>query len=117
MDFSWESLGALGALVTAAATSVYAGWLKVKNNRINGQAVSAESVAATSRAEASSAVFEMVKQQLDDVQKRLMSAEIRIDQLRDQVADRDSKIHSLEMHIRDLEHTMRQHGLEPPVRP
>lgn len=117
MDWSWEGLGAVGAVITAAITSIYAGWQKVKNNKATTAVREAEVGAATSRAEASGAVFDMVKQQLADVQTRLTQAEHRIDTLRDEVAARDSKIHSLEMHIRDLEHTMRKHGIEPPARP
>lgn len=117
MAFDWESLGAIGGLISAAGAGIYAGWQKVKNNRANSAVKEAESGAATSRAEASGAVFDMVKQQLADVQTRLTQAEHRIDTLREQIAERDNKIHTLEMHIRDLEHTMRQHGLEPPVRP
>lgn len=117
MAVEWESIGALGGLISAAGAGIYAGWQKVKSTRANSAVKEAESGAATSRAEASGAVFDMVKQQLADVQTRLAQAEYRIDQLREQIADRDNKIHSLEMHIRDLEHTMRQHGLEPPARP
>lgn len=117
MTFDWEGLGAIGALVSAAATGIWAGWLKVKNSRANAAVRDAESGAATSRAEASSAVFDMVKQQLADVQMRLTQAEHRIDQLREQVAERDQRINSLEMHIMNMEQTMRQHGIEPPARP
>jgi len=117
MDWSWEGLGALGGLISTAAMGVYAGWQKIKNNKINTSVKEAESGAAASRAEASDAVFTMVKQQLADVQTRLTQAEHRIDTLRDEVAARDNKIHALEMHIRDLEHTMRAAGIEPPARP
>lgn len=117
MDWSWEGLGALMGLISTAGAGVYAGWLKIKNNKANSAVTAAETGAATSRAEASGAVFEMVTKQLADVQARLTQAEQRIDALRDEVVARDMKIHSLEMHIRDLEHTMRAHGIEPPTRP
>lgn len=113
----WAQLGGWLATAGTAAGFVITGWLKKRKELADMKVSRAEGEAAISRAEASSAVFELVKNQLSDVTARLTAAEARIDQLREQVADRDNKIHALEMHIRDLEHTMRQHGIEPPARP
>lgn len=117
MNFSWELLGQVGTGIGVAITAGWAGWQKWQKVLAERKVAVAENSAAINRAEASSSVFEMVKQQLADVQVRLTQAEHRIDTLRDEVAEKDRKIHSLEMHIRDLEHTMRQHGIDPPTRP
>lgn len=113
----WAAIGGWLATAGTAAGFVLTGWLKKRRELADMKVSKAEGEAAISRAEASATVFELVKNQLADVSARLSTAEGRIDALREQVADRDNKIHALEMHIRDLERTMRQHGIEVPARP
>lgn len=116
MSVSWEpvvaGLGSLGGLLGIA-------WAWVLNQRkrlAETRAVTAESGAAASRAEANAAVFDMVKSQLADFQARLSIAENRIDDLRQQVMDRDSKIHSMELYVMDLEKILLENGITPPAR-
>lgn len=113
----WQVVGtAIGAVGTAASALV--AWLfKVRKDRAESKVGTAEAAAATSRAEASSAVFELVQRQLADVSGRLASAESKIDSLLEQVRERDNRIHALELHVVDLEATLRKHGIDPPARP
>lgn len=113
----WQVVGGAIATVGVAISGVWVGFLKRKKDLAESKVTVAEASAAASRAEASEAVFALVQRQLTDVSSRLAAAESKIDTLLEQVRERDNRIHALELHVIDLESTLRKHGIDPPARP
>lgn len=113
----WSLLGTIGGGLAIAVSTGWGLWQKARAAKAEAKVSSAENEAAISRAEASKEVFDLVKAQLADVTARLATAEGNIDVLREQVRARDNRIHAMEMHIRDMEAILTQHGIPIPVRP
>ncbi len=113
MEFITANAATLGTGIVALCSMAGAAWLWLQNARSKTAASSANVAIADSQRE----VYEQLRQRLGDMQADLTRLNEEVGKLRDQVRDRDNKIHALEMHIRDLEHTMRMNNIEvPPFR-
>jgi hypothetical protein len=106
------ALGGLAALNVAQV---------VWNRILTARATTANTGAEVARAEsdravsmAGESVFNLVSSRLQSVESELTAVRAELSGVRDQLRDRDNRIHFLELHIVDLEHCLRQHGIEPP---
>jgi hypothetical protein len=98
-----------------AAMTVWNRLLAAKVNTATSGAEVAKADGDRAVALAGETVFNLVSQRLQSVEGELSSVREELAKVRDQLRERDNRIHFLEMHIVDLEHCLRQHGIEPPV--
>lgn len=111
---------AVGTAVMGVGSFFGGIWLWIQKQRrdmAETRAGVAESEAAAARAESNEAVFTLVTRRLQELQSEVDGMRTEMSELRLQVMTRDRKIHSLEMYIRDLQHTLHAHGIDsPPMR-
>ena len=106
------AVGVLGLLNVAQIM-----WSRILAARVKTASTGAEVAKAEGDKAVSLAgetVFNLVSQRLQSVEQELTAVRNELTSVRDQLRDRDNRIHFLEMHIVDLEHCLRQHGIEPP---
>lgn len=106
----WFSADKIAAGIVGAAGIIWAVWERLQKARLEKANVNAGVAIADSQKE----VYEQMRQRLADMQADVSALRMELNTLREQVRERDNKIHALEMHIKDLEHLMRQKGIEPP---
>lgn len=114
MELDWEKIVAGLSGIGTGILLVYNRVLAARAKMANTQSEIAQADGDRAIADASRTVFELVSQRLQTVEGELTSVRQELAKVREQLRERDNKIHYLEMHIVDLEHTMRQHGIEPP---
>lgn len=112
MVVQWLTANAatIGAGFVALCSMAGGAWLWLQNAKKEKAKTGADIAIAESQRE----VYEQMRQRLADMQADVSALRSELNSLREQVRERDNKIHSLEMHIKDLEHTMRAQGLTPP---
>ena len=113
-DFDWEKIS---AGVSAAAAGALLFWNRILAARKKVADTNADIAAADgdrAMAQAGETVFTLVTQRLQSVEAELSAVRGELNTMREQLLERDNRIHFLEMHVVDLEHCLRQHGIEPP---
>jgi|SRR5688500_15217458 len=110
IDWVTEHADKIGGFFVALAGVIGAAWMAILKGRVKTAQTGADVAIAQSQGE----VFAQMKERLTDLAGQVERLTQNVDQLREQIRERDNKIHALEMHIRDLEHIMRDKGLQPP---
>lgn len=103
----------IGQGIMAAAGVIGGAWLWMQKARTN----KADTDAKVEIAQGQEKVYEQLKERLQSLAEQVNRLYDQVDALREQVRERDTKIHLLELHIKDMEHTLRQHGIDPPKLP
>ena len=109
-EWMTEHAEKIGAGILAVGAVFTALWGKALSMRTEKAKTGADVAIAESQRE----VFEQMKERLAAMSDQLDRTNTRVDSLMDQVRDRDNKIHRLEMYVIDLQHTLHQHGIDPP---
>lgn len=103
----------LGGGVMAICSLAGAAWLWLQNARKEKAKTGADVAIAESQRE----VYEQMKERLAAQEAHLQRLQGEVDELRVQLRERDTKIHSLELYITDLQHILHTHGIDvPPMR-
>lgn len=114
MSLDWNKIVAGLTGIGLAVMTLYNRVLSARVKLANTQAEVAQSDGERAIADAGQTLFNLVTKRLESVEQELSAVRQELANVREQLRERDNKIHYLEMHIVDLEHTMRQHGIEPP---
>lgn len=103
----------VGAGVVAACGLIVAAWQKLQAMKVEKSKASADVAIAASQRE----VYEQMNERMTSMDGHITRLQEEVDRLREQLRARDSKIHSLEMYVQDLQHVLHQHGIDvPPMR-
>lgn len=103
----------LGAGIVAAAGIAYAAWMKIQAMRATKSNTDAKVAIAESQKE----VYEQMKERLASQEAHLSRLQAEVDKLRENILERDTKIHHLELYVQDLQYVLHQHGIDiPPMR-
>jgi septal ring factor EnvC (AmiA/AmiB activator) len=99
-----------GGLAAAAllASGAYNFVMKAKVNKAESGQVAAQAVAGET-------VYSLVTERLKAVEAELTRVQEELSKVRDQLREKDNEVHQLRLHITDLEHCLRQAGIEPPA--
>jgi archaellum component FlaC len=112
-DWIGENAEKIGAGVLAIGGVFAVVWGKLQSMRTEKAKTGADVAIAESQRE----VFEQMKERLTSLDTALHRCQVEIDELRMEVRDRDSKIHALELYVKDLQHELQKHGIDvPPMR-
>jgi septal ring factor EnvC (AmiA/AmiB activator) len=114
VDLSWEKIvtGATG--IGAAVLVVWNRVLAAKAKLATTNADIAKSDQVTAEAVAGETVFKLVADRLTSLEGELIEMRSELGRVREQLREKDTEVHKLRMHIVDLEHCLRQHGITPP---
>lgn len=112
MVLEWISAnaGTIGAGVIAISGIVVAAWQKLQSMKVE----KAKSGADVAIAESQREVYEQMNQRMSSMDQHITRLQTEVDGLREQLRERDNKIHSLEMYVSDLQHILHQHGIDVP---
>lgn len=103
----WSTIGtgivAIGALATAA-------WQKLQSMKTERAKTSADVAIADSQRE----VYQQMNERMTSMDAHITRLQEEVGTLREQLRERDNKIHSLEMYVSDLQHVLHKHGIEVP---
>lgn len=112
MALEWINLnaGTLGAGVIAVCGIAVAAWQKLQSLRTEKAKAGADVAIAESQRE----VYEQMNQRMTSMDQHITRLQSEVDGLREQLRERDNKIHSLEMYVSDLQHILHQHGIDVP---
>ena len=102
MGWLSENYEKLGAGVIALSGLVVAAWSKLQSLRTEKAKTSADVAIAQSQGE----VYSQMKERLADLALQVERLSIQVDQLREQIRDRDTEIHNLQLYVKDLEHAL-----------
>jgi len=103
----------LGTGIVALGAVAYAAWQKILAMRTEKAKTNADVAIADSQRE----VYQQMNERMTSMDSQISRLQGEVDRLREQLRERDSKIHSLEMYVQDLQHVLHQHGIEvPPMR-
>lgn len=105
LDYELIGKGLIGLCGIAGAA-----WLWLQKAR----AEKANTDAKVEIAQSQGQVYEQLKERLSALDGQVARLTGEVDALRERVRVRDARIHTLELHIKDLEHFIRQQNLEPP---
>lgn len=106
----WSVIG--GGIVAAAGllTAAYQKWqtMKVEKAKVGADVAIAES---------QKEVYQQMNERMTSMDGHISRLQAEVEAVRTQLRERDSKIHSLEMYVQDLQHVLHQHGIDvPPMR-
>lgn len=112
-----EWLGAnaekIGAGVIAVGGVLTVVWQWLVKNRVTTAKTAADVAIAASQAE----VYSQMRERLTDLATHVERLTANVDLLREQLRERDHKVHSLELYVIDLQHILHTHGIDvPPMR-
>ena len=103
----------IGAGIVAVGGIIGVVWGKLQSLRVERATNRAEVSIADSQRE----VYDLMKERMTALSEQLNRLQSEVDTMREQLRARDSKIHSLELYVQDLQHVLHQHGIEvPPMR-
>lgn len=106
----WNTIGV--GLVALCSIAVNA-WQKIQSMKVE----KAKSGADVAIAESQREVYQQMNERMTSMDAHITRLQAEVDTLREQLRERDSKIHSLEMYVSDLQHILHQHGIDvPPMR-
>lgn len=92
---------------------LYALWQKYLSMKTEKAKAGADVAIAESQRE----VYQQMNERMTSMDGSITRLQDEVDTLRAHLRERDSKIHSLEMYVQDLQHVLHQHGIEvPPMR-
>jgi len=112
MDLSVVGVGIVA--VASAAANVYQWWLKQGAERAASSASASASASAAAVSDSQKELYQQLKERLQEMQAELASLRTEQAQMREQLRERDGKIHALEMYVLDLQHTLHAHQIDPP---
>lgn len=101
----------VGMGVVAAASLVANIWQWWNKSKVDKAADGAQ----VAIAESQGVVYAQMKERLSDLAAHVDRLTAKVDEMYIQIRERDDRIHAMELHIKDLEHTLRQHGIDPPT--
>jgi septal ring factor EnvC (AmiA/AmiB activator) len=101
-----------GGLVSACLLAA-AAWQRYQTMRVS----KADTDQKVEIAKSGERVYEQLNERLAAQEAQVKRLTTQVDALQERVRVRDARIHTLELHIKDLEHFIRAQNLEPPVMP
>lgn len=113
----WDWINANAAGIATGMVGLggvlYAVWQKILSMRTEKAKAGADVAIAESQRE----VYQQMNERMTSMDAHISRLQAEVDGLRTQLRERDSKIHSLEMYVQDLQHVLHQHGIDvPPMR-
>lgn len=113
--WEWVTTNAekIGAALLGIGGIIGVVWGKLQGFRVEKAKTGADVAIAESQRE----VYEQMKERLSALDAQITRLQGEVDTMREQLRARDSKIHSLELYVQDLQHVLHQHGIDvPPMR-
>lgn len=103
----------ISTVVGAVAAAVWAGYERWQKGRV--QSAKNETDLAYERAERD--VYEQMNARMTQMDAQITRLQGEVDTLRNQLRERDMKIHALEIYVADLQHILQGSGIGiPPMR-
>lgn len=103
----WSTIGTGIVAVGAIATAAWQKWQSMKTEK-------AKTGADVAIAESQREVYQQMNERMTSMDSHITRLQAEVDTLREHLRERDSKIHSLEMYISDLQHILHAHGIDVP---
>lgn len=114
MVINWEGILAGAATLGAVGFGVWNRVLAARAKLATSNTEVAQAGQAQAEARAGESVYTLVTEQLKRVQDEQAEQRAELSKMRDQLRAKEDEVHQLRMHIVDLEHCLRQHGITPP---
>lgn len=108
--FEMDYADKLGAGIVAAGGIAATIWAWILRQRKEMASTSATVAIAESQQE----VYSQMRERLSDLAAQLVRLTDDVDRLREQIRERDNKIHSLELYVSDLKYILHMKGIDIP---
>ena len=113
MGWITENSEKIGAGILAVGGIVGVMWAKLQSMRTDKAKTGADVAIAESQRE----VYEQMKERLTDMSAQIERLHENQESLRSQLRAREDELHRWQMHVKDMEHLLVQHGIPVPVMP
>lgn len=111
----WTGILSGASVLGMAIFAVWNRILAARNKLAESNAGVAKADSDRAIADAGNTVFTLVSQRLQAVEAELTIVRQDLATVREQVRERDNKIHVMELHVMDLENVLHHHGLTVPT--